>query len=47
MNLGAIVLTITPIIGLIEDQERKLKQRGVSALALIAATVKANPNIWK
>ena len=47
MNSGAIVLTITPTIALIEDQERELKQRGVSALALTAAAVKADPNIWK
>ena len=47
MNPGAIVLTITPTIALMEDQERELKQRGVSALALTAAAVKADPNIWK
>ena len=28
-----------------EDQERKLRQRDISALALIAVTVKADPNI--
>ncbi len=42
MNPGAIVLTITPTIALIENQERELKQRGVSALALTAITVKAD-----
>ena len=47
MNPRVIVLTITPTIALMEDQKRKLKQRGVSALALTAASVKANPNIWK
>lgn len=45
MNLRAIILTIIPTIALIEDQERKLKQRNVSALALIAVAVKADPNI--
>ena len=47
MNPGAIVLTITLTIALMEDQERELKQIGVSALPLIAAVVKADPNIWK
>ena len=47
INPGAIVLTITPTITLMEDQERELKQKGVSALAITAATIKANPNIWK
>ena len=45
MNPEAIVLTITSIISLIKDQERELKQRDVSVLALTAAAVKANPNI--
>lgn len=47
MNLRAIVLTITPIIILMEDQKRELKQRGVSALLLRAVAIKANSNIWK
>lgn len=47
INPGAIVLTITPIIALMEDQERKLKQKGISTLALTAAVVKTNSNIWK
>lgn len=45
MNLKAIVLKITPIITLIEDQKRKLRQKNVSTLPFIAATVKVNPNI--
>ena len=47
INPGAIVLTITPTIALMEDQERELKQRSVSALALTVAAVKTDPNIWK
>lgn len=45
INPNAIVLTIISTITLIKDQERELKQRSVSALALTAATVKANSNI--
>ena len=47
MNSGAIILTIIPIIALMEDQERELKQRDVITLALTATIVKVNPNIWK
>ncbi len=47
MNPGAIVLTIIPTIVLMEDQEKKLKQKDVSSLALTAATVEVDPNIWK
>lgn len=47
INLGAIVLTTISIITLMEDQERELRQRDVSALALIAVTIKADPNICK
>ena len=45
INLGAIVLTIIPIITLIEDQKREFKQRGISTLAPIVAAVKTNSNI--
>lgn len=47
INPGAIILTIIPTIVLMEDQERKLKQRDVRSLALTAATVEVDPNIWK
>lgn len=47
INLRAIVLIITPTITLIEDQKRKLRQKGVSALVLTAAAIKVDPNIWK
>lgn len=43
---GAIVLTITPTIELMEDQERELKLRGVSIVSLTSAALKADPEIW-
>lgn len=45
MNLGAIILTITPTIALMEDQERKLRPKSFNALALIATPIKAKRNI--
>ena len=45
INPGAIVLTITTTIILMKDQERELKERSISLLALIAAAVKADPKI--
>lgn len=45
INLGVVTLTITLTILLIEDQEKKLRQRDVSALELTTTAVKANPNI--
>lgn len=45
MNSGVIILTITLTIILIEDQKKELKQRSVSALVPITATVKTDPNI--
>ena len=47
MNPKVIVLTIKPIITFMKDKKKKLKQNSVSALVLIAVTVKATPNIWK
>ena len=45
MNPRTIILTITPIIALMEDQEKELKQKGISALAATAAGIKADLNI--
>ena len=47
INPEAIILTITPTIALMEDQEREFKQKSVSILVLTAVAVKADPNIWK
>lgn len=47
INPGTIVPTITPTIALIEDGERELRQKSISALVLTATTLKAGSNIWK
>lgn len=47
INSGAIILTITPSIALIEDQEKELRQKNASILVLTAAAVKTDSNIWK
>lgn len=47
INLRAIILTITLTITLMKGQERELKQKNISALALTAAAIKVDPNIWK
>ncbi|MCJ1467000.1 ATP-dependent DNA helicase Q5 [Pseudocyphellaria aurata] len=43
---GAIVLTFTPTIEFMEDQEKELKLRGVSVISLTSAALKADPEIW-
>lgn len=45
MNPRTIVIIILPTIMLMEDQKKEFKQRNVSALVVIAAAIKANPNI--
>ncbi len=47
INPEAIVLTIISTIILMQDQEKELTYRDVSALALTAAIFKVDPNIWK